>query len=489
MRGLTILAAATIAFGGTPSQGQQDLLVKLYNEAREAEASGNYEVATERYERIAALRPDMAEVYANLGNLYYVRGLQEKATLSFKKAIRLKPSLAAPHLFLGLLSLNARDLQHAASYLKDAERLDPANTLAPLYLGSTYYAQNRFDDAVAVLERATDIDSRNLDAWYYLSKAHSQLSKRYFEKLQAKHPSSFFTALARSHFYESGAQWEQAQEELRKAVATHDEDGQLQRRLEWLRKRAGGDLATPPPENAFAGSTRYLYSPPEGEQIRAAYGAERKRILGSLNGKSESPEDLYHAADSEQAMSFLSSLWVLQTDSNSYRSHELRAEALEAAGKTDEAIAEYRKALEVKPELQTVHFAIGNIYWRLGRNDEALAELTEELKINPANPQAHYECGDVLLSENKLDEAEKHFAAALKYSPEMTEAHLAMERIAAARGDTNGAIAHLKKAAELRPASSTPHYRLWLLYRKMGRTADAERERAEFEKLRQNERK
>ena len=208
-----------------------------------------------------------------------------------------------------------------------------------------------------------------------------------------------------------------------------------------------------------------------------------------MNRKPETDESLYELADAYQALSFLSSLWVLQTDADSYRAHELRGEALEAAGKTDEAIEEYRQALKLKPELQTVHFSIGNLYWRGGRMEEALVELQEELKVNPADPNSHYELGDILLSQNKPQDAEKHFLQALKFDPDLTEAHLAMERTASARGDSATAILHLKKAVELAPGSSAPHYRLWLLYRKTGKTAEAQKERELFEKLKAVERK
>ena len=319
---------------------------------------------------------------------------------------------------------------------------------------------------------------------------HGQLSKQYFEKLQTKHPDSFFTALARSHFYESGASWDQAAQELEKAIAIRNASETLKPRLAWLKQRASGDSSSAPPEDAhFSGSTRYLYASPDGDKILAAYSAERSAAREAEGHQPPASEVLYKLADAHQALSFLASLWVLQTGPDSYRAHELRGEALEAAGKTDEAIVEYRRALEIKPELQTVHFTIGNIYWRLGQMDEALAELAEELKINPNDPQAHYECGDILLSQNKPDEAEKHFIHALRFSPKLTEAHLAMERILSARGDTAAAIIHLRKAAELAPASSTPHYRLWMLYRKLGRTADAQQERTTFEKLKALERK
>ncbi|MEO8127961.1 MAG: tetratricopeptide repeat protein [Bryobacteraceae bacterium] len=488
-RHLAAALAVMFAFGGAPASGQDDALVKLYTEAKQAEAAGNYPAAIQDYKRIVELRPDMAEAYANLGNLYYVQGMWEQAGTSFKKAIRLKASLAAPHFFLGMLSFKGRDFEHAVTYLKEAERLAPANSLAALYLGYTYYAQNRQQEAAATLERVIAADEKNLDAWYHLSKLHGQLSKRYFEQLQTKHADSFFAALARSHFFESAATWEAAAQELSKAIALKPDNPELKQRLAWLAQRKAGDTAVSPAPDEFAGSTRYFYSPPEGDRIRAEYTNEALRARKAGERKTASAESLYQLADAHQALSFLSSLWVLQADPDSYRSHELRGEALEAAGKMDEAIVEYRRAIEIKPELQTVHFTIGNIEWRRGRTEEALAELTEELKLDPNDPRSHYESGDILLSENKLEEAEKHFRQALKFSPDLTEAHLALERIANARGDSATAILHLKKAAELDPASSTPHYRLWLIYRKLGRATEAQQERDKFEKLKALEHK
>ena len=445
MKHFVAVLAVLLTFSAASVTAQDDVLFKLYSAARDSEAAGNYQLAAQQYKRIVELRPDMAEAHANLGNLYYVQGLWDQAASSFKKAIRLKSSLAAPHFLLGLLCFNARDFEHAVVYLKEAERLDRANTLAPLYLGYTYFVQKRYQEASATLEKVIEADEKNLDAWYHLSKLHGELTKEYFEKLQTRHKDSFFTALARSHFFESSGSWEQAGQELSKAIAIRTDSPELKRRLAWLARRAAGENATSLPEDAFSGSTRYLYSPPDGDKIRSVYNTEAARVKEIRDPKSESPESLYKLADAHQALSFLSSLWVLRTDPDSYRSHELRGEALEASGKMDDAVAEYRRALEIKPELQTVHFTIGNIEWRRGHMEEAFAELSQELKINPNDPRAHYESGDILLSENKPNEAEKHFLHALKFAPDLTEAHLALERIASARGDTDIAILHLNK--------------------------------------------
>ena len=49
------------------------------------------------------------------------------------------------------------------------------------------------------------------------------------------------------------------------------------------------------------------------------------------------------------------------------------------------------------------------------------------------------------------------------------------------------ALYHLSKAVEIDPQGATPHYRLSVLYRKLGRTGEAEKEMQLFEKTKSKE--
>ena len=84
MKHIAAALVVWIALGTAPAAAQDDVLVKLYTEARDAEAAGNYAIATQRYERIVAMRPSMAEAHANLGNLYYVQGFHDRAAASLQ---------------------------------------------------------------------------------------------------------------------------------------------------------------------------------------------------------------------------------------------------------------------------------------------------------------------------------------------------------------------------------------------------------------------
>ena len=71
----------------------------------------------------------------------------------------------------------------------------------------------------------------------------------------------------------------------------------------------------------------------------------------------------------------------------------------------------------------------------------------------------------------------------------MIEAHLALERLYSHRGQVTKALYHLGKAVEIAPEDATPHYRLSVIYRKLGRIQEAEKEMQLFEKAKTQEKR
>lgn len=469
----------------TTCPGQNnDAVLKLYQEAKAAEQNSQYAQAAQSYERIVAIRPDMAEAHANLGNLYYVQGKYDQAQRSFRTAVKLKPQLAGPHFFLGVLAFRSRDWQGALTQLTKAAELEPANPLVQLQLGFTRYASGDYQSAIQHMEAVIQADSQNEDAWYHLSKLYGQMSRRYFDQLQLKWPDSYQTHLARAHFYEGQNSWQEASQEYQKAQAAKTAID-LSARLKYVEARSAGQQpAWSPVNEEVDGSTRFLHQPPEMGKVLEEFRNRQEKLVKT--GTEASAERLYLLAEEYQLLSYLSASWLLGTSPDSYRAHQLKGQSLEAAGRNEEAIAEYRAALAKKSDLQTVHFAIGSIHWRGGQLDEALPELKAELEISPNDPQAHYEIADILLTQGELDAAATHYLACLQYAPETVEAHLALERIYTTKGQPQRALQHLLKAASVAPNDPTPHYRLWRLYRKLGKTAEAERERKRFEELKKD---
>ena len=83
-------------------QQQSPELESLLAAAQQAQAANNYAAAAESYKQAVKFRPDMPELWANLGLMQHQTGDYTAAIGSFEKANRLKASLYVPNLFLGI---------------------------------------------------------------------------------------------------------------------------------------------------------------------------------------------------------------------------------------------------------------------------------------------------------------------------------------------------------------------------------------------------
>ena len=462
----------------------QEELAKLYSEAQQAQAAGDLATATRKYEAIVRLRPQMAEAYANLGNLYYQQGQSDRAKPAYEKAIHIKPDLAGPHFFLGVIAFGEHDYSSALRYLERAESLEPSNKLIHSYLGYTQYARFAFREAAGELEKAAALDAGDIDVLYHLSKSYSHLAKDAFHQLQNEFPNSVYTNLARAHAYEIEENWKTAGEQYALALEKMPGDRRLRDRARWVAAKvadASASFDSGATDELIDGSLAYKDSQVTGPKLREEMTQWQSKMR-ALGGQRRSDKQVYLAAEGYQVLAYLSSLALFELDPDSYRAHELRAQLLEASNKEEDAIAEYRAVLKRKPDLQNIHFAVGTLYWKDQRFNEAQPELQQELQLNPNHPQALYELGDIAAFSGDAKTAEKYFLAALKLQPGMVEAHFAIEKIYTQAGHYEKSIEHLRKVLDVNSSDSTAHYRLAAVYRKLGRKQDADRELALYQR-------
>jgi len=466
---------------------QNESLEELYQQALAAQATGDLKAATQRYLRIVALRPDVAEVHANLGRLYFQQQQSQNAERYLKNAIKLKPNLAGPHFFLGVLAFNNRHYREALSYLKKAESLDQSEISTTLYLGYTTYALSHYLDSVRHFRSVAKVRSDDPDVLYYLSKSYGQAAKHHLSLLQQKFPNSFYMHLARAHAYEAQSRWEDAKSEYELAQSQQPENTRLKLRLAWVNQNASGQPPShtgDPQDELIDGSLRFLHAPPEASEVQGEL--KRYESFVDRDASRVSAESIYSLAENYQILSYLTSLRVFEVAPESYRAHQLKAQYYAELDKDDEALKEYRAAANLKPDLPDLHFEIGNLYWKRNRLQEALPELKQELSIQPNHPQALYEAADILFFDGKSLESEQYLLRALRVEPEMAEARLALEKIYTATGRYSESLAELKRVCELTPEDPTPHYRMATILRKLGRHDEAKREMAIFTRLQSN---
>ena len=178
---------------------------------------------------------------------------------------------------------------------------------------------------------------------------------------------------------------------------------------------------------------------------------------------------------------------MYQNAPSSYRVDQLSAEVFETQGKYGEAVAEYRKAIEKNPVAIDLHYHLGRALLQQSHDPAALElarkEFEAELRLNPADAVAEYQVAQILTAEQKKPEAAAHFERAATLNPDFPEALIAVAKLRSDAKRYPDAIDLLEKAVKVQPRNETAHYNLMLAYRGAGRTADAQREKTELDKL------
>ncbi len=164
---------------------------------------------------------------------------------------------------------------------------------------------------------------------------------------------------------------------------------------------------------------------------------------------------------------------------------ELQNQQLEAA------VADFKKAIQVNPDLVRA-------YEDLGQAQENLGLVEDARKTYEAGAQRNREkgirwewspldLGVVMLKANELDGAEKLFDESLKYNYHFGWAHYYMGQLFQARGNSGQAIAEYQEAVVDQPTLRQAWLALGREFTREGRTADAEKSLAIFKRLESEE--
>jgi tetratricopeptide (TPR) repeat protein len=166
-------------------------------------------------------------------------------------------------------------------------------------------------------------------------------------------------------------------------------------------------------------------------------------------------------------------LKAVAADPNDYAKHFHLALAYSLDAKDQQAIAEYRKTLELKPGLPQ---ALMNLAILLLRNNDSRAAvplLRELRQSKPKDARVLAYLGDALLAQNQLGEAAEAYASALESEPKSASAELGLARVYARQGRLDDCAAHFRNAAALDPSYKGALLELGELYERAGRNKEA----------------
>jgi tetratricopeptide (TPR) repeat protein len=198
------------------------------------------------------------------------------------------------------------------------------------------------------------------------------------------------------------------------------------------------------------------------------------------------PDLLYYLGHSSGLLSKSAIDTLLAVAPDSARAHQALAENYFALRQMPQAETEYKAALRLRPELPGLHLELGQVYANSGDWPKAEEEYRAETKVQPGNAEAAYRLGAALLQQGKAKEAFSELKRANVLKADMPETLYSLGKAASLVGDSAVAekawlrVIDLEKNTALAAQS---HFGLAALYRKQGKTTQAQQEMQEFQKL------
>jgi tetratricopeptide (TPR) repeat protein len=319
----------------------------------------------------------------------------------------------------------------AAEEYKEVLKLDPGNAEAQARLGITYQNAKLVPEAIKALERALQLDPRLPEVPALLGLDYARLD-RYSEALPY----------------------------LEKAFAEENEPG--------VRSLVGQQLA----QSYFV----------LGKQGMGLTTVQKLRELFP-----DDPDVLYTAAKA------YANLWndavqrMIASAPGSYQVHQMLAEVLDAQEKYSQAAEEYRRIIQIEPNLPGTHYRLGRMILRVDPsnkgNEDALVQFQKELGINPADVPTHVEIGELQLQFHQFDEASRFFSRALELDPFYTAAGVGLAKVWIAKKEYQKAVEELEQTARQSPEDETIYYNLMIAFRGMGKVDQAQRALDKFQEL------
>ena len=210
-----------------------------------------------------------------------------------------------------------------------------------------------------------------------------------------------------------------------------------------------------PKKKLQAGSNFSDYAGRDASNRLVIAGATRN-ALGEAARQNQLAEEAYTAGRYEEAAAALRR--VTQLNPRDADAFYRLGQTQEAAGHRREAIAAYRKALELagtedssKILRASASYNLGNVLADEGRADEAAAAFRLVTELLPSEAVAHYNLGWAYAAVGRTPEAVASFREAVRLKPDFADAHYNLGLALLAAGDKQAARAAADSLRPLNP--------------------------------------
>jgi len=341
------------------------------------------------------------------------------AALAIWLAFQGPPSQAVQHLHAGVEADKKGQLDLAVSEFQKATELDPTLAGAFLDLGQAYIEQRAYASAGPPLKRALAL-SPNIEGGHQLL-GYALLAQGYaVEAIPHLEKAKVEDALGIA-LLEAG-RLPEAVATLQKALAKHPDDPDL----------------------------LYYYG--------RASGLVSKQVFDELEARFP----------------------------DSARAHQMMAQDYAVLRDLPNAEKEFLEALRLRPQTADLHLELGELYARAQQWDKAEEQFLLETELQPGSPEAAYRLGEALVQLGKFHDARLELVRSDQLRQDMPETLYLLGKAASLDGDdalAEKSWIHVLKLEKDTSLAAQAHFGLAGLYRKQGKSAEANREMESFRRL------
>ena len=198
---------------------------------------------------------------------------------------------------------------------------------------------------------------------------------------------------------------------------------------------------------------------------------------------------MYHRGRAHLLVSKTAYEEMFTASPDSWRVHQVLAEAYQEADRHTDAITEYKMAIAAAPLEPGLHDRLGEEFWKNGALEDADVAFAEELKLDVNSITALYHLGRLRVTRSdrgQVEDGVQLLSRALAQDPTMSQVEYYLGRGTAQLGRRDDAVRHYENAIKGDPngdVAQQSYYQLSRLYRQMKRLDDSKLALVNFSRL------
>ncbi len=161
---------------------------------------------------------------------------------------------------------------------------------------------------------------------------------------------------------------------------------------------------------------------------------------------------------------------AVRLNPDSWQGHLLLGDIYRQRNEWEQSSAHYMAAAKLQPSSPAPHLGLATVHWQNARFEEAEAALKKVLEMDPQNTQANFELGDIYVRLHRFEEAIPHLRTALDRNPDLLVAHADLGKAYASLDNPYLAETELVQSLPMDRFGNL-HYQLYMVYKKLGKTA------------------